>query len=397
MHAAARAGYPGASPLIIQPTSLAALTWLGAAAGASAEGWRIGSVLSARPLGLSPQGLMVIQIGALTVEAEVPGQQSLPPQFQVRVLTLGAQPQLEVLGVSGMPEPSLNRALLERLPQQNGYAPLLATLDALAQRPVLRQLPPFLRTALAMLEHSIRTPAEISQPEGLREAIERSGLFLESRLAAAPDGASAAVGEDDWKGALLRLLSLLGTQPPPRDNTRAEADPPLQQRSLQPQPRAELPPALAASEDLDTLLPRLRGDVQAALARLEVAQLESAQAPASWLVEIPVQGTGGRDVLQVRLDYNAPAEEAPEDWTLGFALDLPALGPVQGELQLRGLRLAVRLWAQQASAVAALERQFGPLRQRLAASGLGLDQLTCQLGLPQAEGQRSAVFLEASA
>ena len=59
--------------MIIQPTSVAALTWLGAAAGASSEGWRIGSVLSARPLGFSQEGLMVMQIGSLTVAAEAPG------------------------------------------------------------------------------------------------------------------------------------------------------------------------------------------------------------------------------------------------------------------------------------------------------------------------------------
>ncbi|NMW26100.1 flagellar hook-length control protein FliK, partial [Rhodanobacter denitrificans] len=116
--------------MIIQPTSLAALTWAGAASGTTAPSWRIGTVLSARPLGVSPQGLLVLQIGALTVEADVPGSQ-LPAQFQVRVLSLGAQPQLEVLSLPA--DPTFQRVLRERLPQQNGYAPLLATLGALAQ------------------------------------------------------------------------------------------------------------------------------------------------------------------------------------------------------------------------------------------------------------------------
>ena len=55
------------SRLVIQPTSFAALTWAGAASGSAAESWRIGTVLAARPLGLNPDGLMVLQIGALTV------------------------------------------------------------------------------------------------------------------------------------------------------------------------------------------------------------------------------------------------------------------------------------------------------------------------------------------
>ena len=58
--------------MIIQPTSLAALAWAGAASGSAAESWRIGTVLSARPLGINPDGMMVLQIGALTVETEAP-------------------------------------------------------------------------------------------------------------------------------------------------------------------------------------------------------------------------------------------------------------------------------------------------------------------------------------
>jgi hypothetical protein len=380
--------------LIIQPTSLAALTWAGAASGTTAPSWRIGTVLSARPLGVSPQGLLVLQIGALTVEADVPGSQ-LPAQFQVRVLSLGAQPQLEVLSLPA--DPTFQRVLRERLPQQNGYAPLLATLGALAQRPVLRQLPPELRTALALLEQSLRTPAEITRGEGLREAIKRSGLFFESRLAS-PHGNLAALAEDDWKGALLRLAGLLdrrATAPPTPD--RSDAAPPLLQRGVQAQPRLPLP--LAPADDaVDPLLDRLHGDVKAALARVEVAQLEASASPLpAWMIEIPLQGEDGRDVLQLQLEFAADLADGTPGWTLGFALDLPALGPVQGELQLREPRLAVRLWAEQAETAQRLERQFGPLRQRLAACGVLLDQLSCQVGLPQPLGRHSSVLLQATA
>jgi len=384
--------------LIIQPTSLAALTWAGAASGASAQSWRIGSVLSARPLGVNPQGLLVLQIGALAVETEVPGSQ-LPAQFQVRVLSLGAQPQLEVL--SHPADATFQRVLRERLPQQNGYAPLLATLGALAQRPVLRQLPPDLRTALALLEQSLRTPAEITRGEGLREAISRSGLFFESRLAS-PHGNLAALAEDDWKGALLRLAGLLDRRAPaPAPANRSDAAPPMLQRGMQAQPRVPLPlplPLAADDDGVGPLLDRLHGDVKAALARVEVAQLEAGASPLpAWMIEIPLQGVGGRDVLQLQLEFSVDPADGSHGWTLGFALDLPALGPLQGELQLREPRLAVRLWAEQAETAQRLERQFGPLRQRLAACGVLLDQLSCQVGLPQPPGRHSAVLLQATA
>ncbi|RDS82062.1 flagellar hook-length control protein FliK [Dyella monticola] len=375
--------------MIIQPTSVAALTWLGAAAGASSEGWRIGSVLSARPLGVNAEGLLVLQVGALTVGAEAPGTK-LPPQFQVRVLSLGAQPQLEILGTDSQLDSTVNQALRERLPQQNGYAPLLATVAALSQWAVAKQLPPYLRSALALLEHSMSSPNELGSAEGLRQAVNRSGLFLEAQLAQAP-ASDATTAHDDMKGALLRLVSILQGQATLGESVDDEVEPPLLYRGVQPQARVPLPPELATTNDATELLPRLYTDVQAALARLEVAQLQAN--PNHWTVEIPVQDAEGADVLQFLLKH----EQEPEHgWTMGFSLDLPTLGPIVGELHLRGLRLSVRLWAQHRETVDRLEAQFADLRERVDASGLFLDQLTCQFGLPQASGGMSAVFLKAT-
>lgn len=389
--------------MIIQPTSLAALTWAGAAAGSTADSWRIGTVLSARPLGVSPQGMMILQIGAMAVETQSPSTQ-LPPQFQVRVLSMGAEPLLEVMIPSG-PETFVQQAMRERLPQQNGYAPLLATLDTLAQRPQVRQLPSSIRTALALLENAMRTPEEISDGPGLREAVTRSGLFLEAQLAD-PTAMGDALGEEDWKGALLRLATALqtggyATKPPANGPGNApDTAPPLQHRGLQAQPRAAMPeegdPLLGDdAQDLRPLLERLNSDVHAALARLEVAQLETA-ATSVWMVEIPVQGKDGRDVVQLQLEQGATSSD-PATWTLGFALELPSLGPVQGEVQLRGQRLSVRLWAHMGSTVDKLDRRFDMLRDRLATSGLILDQLSCQHGMPQTGQSRSAVLLKTMA
>lgn len=378
--------------MIIQPASLAALTWAGAASGSTAQSWRIGSVLSARPLGVNPQGLMVLQIGALTVETEVPGN-PLPAQFQVRVLNLGAQPQLEMLS-STPADPTFQRALRERLPQQDGYAPLLATLGALARRPMLRQLPPYIRTALALLENCMRTPADITRGEGLRTAIARSGLFFESQLLQSP--AASMTIEGDWKGALLRLLGLLDQQAGASASTRrTDTAPPLQQRGLQAQARLPVP-LLSDDAPVGGLLGDLHGDVRAALARVEVAQLQAGTLP-GWMIEIPVHGDDGHDVLQLHLEFIDDPANDDHGWTMGFALALPALGPVQGELQLRDLRLSVRLWAEYGSTVQRLERQFIALRQRLAACGVALDQLSCQTGLPQPPGRYSAVLLQATA
>lgn len=407
----------------IPPISIAALTWAGAASGTTAQSWRIGAVLSARPLGVNPQGLLVLQVGSTTVEADVAHAQ-LPAQFQVRVLSLGAQPQFEVL--TQTTDPTFQRMLRERLPQQDSYAPLLATLSALSQRATMRQLPPDIRTALAVLEQTLRTPAEITRGDGLRQAIRRSGLFFESSLLAPEDTNTAQTGlpgrlpagaqvTDDWKGALLRLAGLLdrraATLPPadPGENaaagrtaaaplppSRGDADPPLLQRGLQPQ--ARLAPPLMQDDNATALITRLHGDVKAALARVEVAQLDASAHPATaWIIEIPLLGQDGNDVLQVKLEHASETTDGGHGWTLGFALDLPTLGPIQGELQLREPRLSVRLWAERIETAARLEDQFTPMRHRLAACGVLLDQLSCQVGVPQSSGRSSALLLKATA
>lgn len=338
----------------------------------------------------------MLQVGALAVGTTVPSS-TLPAQFQVRVLTQGAQPLLEVLSQSTPAARTFQQALLERLPQQNGYAPLLATLGALSQRTVLRLLPPEIRAALALFEQTVRTPADITSGQGLREAILRSGLFLESHLTQSQP-AQASSMQADWKGALLRLLGLLDqrTDSPPLPG-RTDTPPPLQQRGLQTQARSPLP-LLTGNEadDVDSLLRSLHGDVKAAVARLEVAQLD-ATSQAAWMIEIPLQGKDGHDVLQLHMEYPSETADERSGWTLGFALDLPELGPVQGQLQLDEPRLSVRLWAVQAETAQRLERQFIPLRHRLAACGVLLDQLSCQVGLPSPSGKYSAVLLKATA
>jgi hypothetical protein len=423
--------------VIIQPISLAAQLWaganVGAVAGASADSWRVGALLAARVLGQNDVGKVVLQVGGLMVEveAEATGAQ-LPSQFQVRVLSNGVQPQLEM--VADVPaDRLLVQALRERLPQQNGYAPLLGALSALARRPEARSLPVPLRTALATLESATTTPEEVSSSPTLKDAIARSGLFLESRLATPDPAAEDAPVGDDWKAALMRLARVLEGLPalpsriaapageevllparddapeneapvPPRQGLPAtrgaplqmsETAPPLRQRSLLAQQReTDIP----ADTDIEDLVDHMRDSVRGALARVEVAQLESQPQNGVWMIELPLRGERGYDILQLRIEQEpTQADGMPGPWTIGFAIDLPSLGPIHGEIQLRDVRVAVRFWAQCAESVDRIERQFMPLRRIMESNGLQLDQLVCHHGIPQPPSDYSAILLEATA
>jgi hypothetical protein len=394
--------------LIIQPTSIAAQLWAGAVSGttAAADTWRVGTLLTARILGQTDIGKLLLDIGGLTVEADAAGT-SLPQQFQVRVLTQGTQPQLEVMP-GKVDEQVAMQGLRERLPLQNGYAQLLGVLSALASRPIARTLPAPLRAALATLEAAISKPDDVSSPLGMKEAIARSGAFLEAHLAEPKDDTPAA---DDFKAALLSLRRALAdlpaSRPAPRPGTEGGAParplndtpPPLAQRALVAQPRSTaLAETVVTEDNVDDLVGQLRGDVRAALSRVEIGQLESQPQSGLWMIEIPLAGVRGYDVLQLRIEEGKPSTSDPEGmWTVGFAIDPPTLGAVQGEIQLRVPRVSVRLWAQHGETVSRLETEFMSLRRQLEKSGLQLDHFACMHGLPVPTSAYSAVLLEARA
>jgi len=388
--------------LIIQPTSIAAQLWAGAAAGttATADTWRVGTLLTARIMGQTDIGRLLLDIGGLTVEADAAGT-SLPQQFQVRVLTQGTQPQLEVMP-GKVDEQVAMQGLRERLPLQNGYAQLLGVLSALGSRPVARTLPAPLRAALATLEAAISKPDDVSSPLGMKEAIAKSGAFLEANLAEPKEETPAA---DDFKAALLALRRTLSdlpaARPAPAPGQGAarplnDTPPPLAQRALFAQPRAA--EVLVTEENVDEVVTQLRTDVRAAVSRVEIGQLESQPQSGFWMIEIPLAGVRGYDVLQLRIEEGKPSVSEPEGmWTVGFAIDPPTLGAVQGEIQLRVPRVSVRLWAQHGETVARLETEFMSLRRQLEKSGLQLDHFACMHGLPVPTGAYSAVLLEARA
>lgn len=173
--------------------------------------------------------------------------------------------------------------------------------------------------------------------------------------------------------------------------------PPLLRLPLQPQ--ARLPVTLAS--DAPTLAAGMLKHAEAALSRIEIMQLEAhpSASPQACMLEVPVRDGEGFDVLQVRIEHDAEAAQsaAEPNWTLGFTLDPPGLGPVHGQIRLRGAQVNVDLWAQHDTGVAALEEQTLALSRLLEGSGLQLGQLRVRQGTPLRHTGLGRTLLEARA
>lgn len=385
----------------VPPIQLAALDWASAAAGTLPRPWPAGSVVSGRVLEVLEGTRLILQINGLIVEAEQPSNGLIPQNFQARVVGNGPQPVLELLGPPGNSSATM-AALRARLPHQGSLQPLLADLHALASTPGSRSLPAPVRAALARLEASITDRHDILDPDVLRDTLRRAGLQLEHTLlqsARTPSRLPAAQIDYDIKAALQRLAQTLEQLPQGPTSTPADADapPPLLHLPLQPQARL---PASPASDAL-ALASGMLKHVEAALSRIEIMQLEAhpSASPQACMVEIPVRGDDGFDVLQIRIEQDASdnPDAAPPHWTLGFTLEPPRLGAVHGLIRLRGVQVDVDLWAQYDDAVRALEEQTSVLSQLLEGSGLQLAQLRVRQGTPLRHTGLARRLLEASA
>ena len=181
---------------------------------------------------------------------------------------------------------------------------------------------------------------------------------------------------------------------------KAAADPtPPPLLRLPPQPQPRLPMSLAS--DVPTLAAGMLKHAEAALSRIEIMQLEAhpSASPQACMLEVPVRDGDGFDVLQVRIEQDAEAAQAMAEpnWTLGFTLDPPGLGPVHGQIRLRGAQVNVDLWAQQDAGVDALEQQTSVLSRLLEGSGLQLGQLRVRQGTPLRHTGLGRTLLEARA
>jgi hypothetical protein len=298
--------------------------------------------------------------------------------------------------------------------RQSGLAPLFADLKTVV---AARDVPLLVKQAAVQL---LAAPVSLDKASGdmLKQAISRSGLFLEARLAG-EGGAPPAIAAGDLKAALFSMKQALHgwldalppslqavaraeatVHAPPVAPQQAPADlkPPPPYRgaptSGQPPATAAIAPDAAPLEVARTLLAQTDGAI-ARQVLMQVASLPDAAsatpshadgADQHWNLEIPFvvpQGTAIAHFEIQRDGRKATPKQAPAvAWRANFSLDFEPVGPIHAQISLTGKRAAVNIWAERKDTAAALRSGISELSMALQAVALDASDVIVRDGAP---------------
>jgi hypothetical protein len=260
--------------------------------------------------------------------------------------------------------------------RQASLAPLFADLAQAQSAPDLTAV---IKAAINQIL-ALRTPLDGPlTADALEQAVARSGLFLEARLAASAPASEPA--PPDLKAALLALQRALAAEPAAEAVTPPQRiPPPIRGAALTPQ--APMPASLPPGADLAAIVQHLGPQVEQGLARQVLHQLASAPdgPTTAWLFELPIATPQGASVAQFQIDRDSPepgaADPAPF-WQVRFAIDIEPLGPVHVHLRAEGERVAVTIWAERDGSLDRLRGKGAELARTLPA------EVTFRAGAPK--------------
>ena len=292
----------------------------------------------------------------------------------------------------------LQQAMITLLPQQLGLAPSLA---GLIHKSLIESRSPAqaqLRSLINALADAIPGRDTLSRAEGLRQAIQQSGLFLEGLLARSRVRSRADMSRD-IKACLIRTqhglgryLADNGSVPDSRaalSHLHDSTSPP-RNRAL-PAPQHRVPLGLSAGDSgIDGIIPELLNNAKAAVARLVLLQVVTAEnfnnGELMWQLEVPVKHGDGIEVVSMTVEKergDQPSDESSR-WVINLALDLPRLGPVTIRMSWFKQGISTCIFSDSASTRSTIEHELDTLRSKLAQHGVDSLNLCCQQGTPAA-------------
>ncbi|HEY5806326.1 MAG TPA: flagellar hook-length control protein FliK [Povalibacter sp.] len=360
----------------------------------SLSDWRIGAILQATAIRDARTGQLWLQIADLRYPARIASGNTTGPvdgeRLTVRVLRNSPVLALETLASeASATSDTVNADALRRyLPRQASAAPLLSNLSWIANGKE-DSLPSQVTQAATRLWQALPDAASLSDPAALRNAIARSGTFLEATLANADHRTIATAATHDLKALLLnfaRLLRDTGARPAAAMSDAGHSPMPLSTGPLTPLPAA--PATLAVLDTPSQQMNELARQTDGAVARMTTLQVGSTPSDApvqAMLLELPMRQGDRASVVRLRIEQDRSRKHdstTGDAWAIEAAMDLGAVGGLHARVTLQGHRIGVQLRADSAAVVDTLAMRAPELESMLRESGLEIDRVVCLHGMP---------------
>ena len=343
---------------------------------------------------------LITQLARIAVQVEPPKQlmQSEPTQGAATA-TRPEQPASRTTSNSATPTAN---ATPQRLSAQAYNAAASTTLlrsdkSLLDSSSVLKlpQLPPKVEQAITSLIKQLPSNDKLTQPEGLKQAVNNSGIFFEGKLlTSSGSGTDKAALSGDLKTILFRVASLirntlqslppLPSSPPAAPHAKGTVPQAPQGRQAAAQTQA-----VARQLEAQSLLQLLGKQSESALARIQTNQLNSLQAQQQGgdtvlNLEIPLFNGRNSEVLElkIRRESRRQREEAEAIWSVTLKLDNEDHGTIRAVVTLIGKKVSTTFWCEQSETQQLFAQRMEELRQRINEQGLELGRTQAFTGVP---------------
>lgn len=392
--------------------------------------WKVGQVLNATvERGGENLDKILLRIGQQILESKTPLPLKTGEQIKVLVKALGEAPLLSIIT-----QPTLAQLAASQLrpfiSQQQDWKPLIElALKMLASH----QLPATVKPLLQNLVQQIPDVEQLSQPNTLRQLMERSGIMLESHLARHQDNNI----EKDFKALLQQLDKLLQNFSPVagRSSNSEQAIRLIEnylRNPLLPLPRlAQELGALINPADMRNLLGAIEaqninnllttsvlqlfahiqkhqgtaaleqllklisdqntiGELKTALAHAvsHISQqqllplLREADSALLLLFGLPLRHDNETHWVNFRIEREKKSTSQTETgWHVTLNFDIATLGPMQAKLHLQGKQLSTTFRATNSSTLDKIRQHFPLLQQALQRSGIEVIKLDTIQGI----------------
>ena len=379
-----------------------------------------GQRLSAQVVSSSTNGMVSIKINDQLLKVMSDMQLMPGAKIEVKVELKNGQLMLRLITQQDNALDTPQQALRQVLPKQQAMQPLFAQLarivtqlkglDTLilpgreasttvqaalspARAVNLDTLPPEIRQAIESLLKQLPNNEKLSTPDGLKQAINNSGMFFESKL---HHGGAKANLSADLKTILFRISFLLR-----QSLETLPSLPPLSRPLVTSSGKVSSSPSAhrsytgtqateAGSKQLETtsLLQLLTRLSESTLARVQMNQLTALSSQqqgeeTAITLEIPLFNGKESEVLEVKIRRDSKRDngEGETCWSVTLKLDSENHGALRAVVSLLGQQVSTTFWCEQPETQQLFHQHLEELRERMLKQGLEAGQTQAFTGM----------------